>query len=365
MGITAMIPDMTIGQLKNEADARWGEIWDPAAARMTLMLMCPRKERKLMELHGDMIEHGQPVLTVFHRPRAGAQLLEDQGFDPRSASFQFVDIANPDLGPWMQHLVTNEGWLRGSIEVMALPYSVDNPAQRGFETQRMMCFRHPSIDALERYYLPFPPHDIPGKCFVSLPRRQAAELARQQAEVLGVGRLERKITVHEAKPEEMPTVVEETETSQMDAMEEAFSTDLVAGIVAEAANEAATDHHESVALPSSPSIEKTPSEHVFVPLPPGSKPQSSAPVEVAEPPLGEPNQEENRENVPMPAVEAEPEEPMAPIEVEFRELVNGLLAAGVDPTEMMDDPRWEDINERAAAVGFETWPVFLQLATME
>ena len=151
----------------------------------------------------------------------------------------------------------------------------------------------------------------------------------------------------------------------MDAMEEAFSTDLVAGIVAEAANEATADHQESVALPASPSIEKTPSEHVFVPLPPGSKPQSPLPVEVAEPPIDEPNQEENRENVPMPAVEAEPEEPMAPIEVEFRELVNGLLAAGVDPTEMMDDPRWEDINERAAAVGFETWPVFLHLATMK
>lgn len=75
--------------------------------------------------------------------------------------------------------------------------------------------------------------------------------------------------------------------------------------------------------------------------------------------------EENRNNVPVPVVEPEPEEAMAPIEIEFRELVNGLLAAGVDPTEMMDDPRWEDINERAAAVGFETWPVFLQLATME
>ena len=120
-----------------------------------------------------------------------------------------------------------------------------------------------------------------------------------------------------------------------------------------------------MALPSSASTEETPSEHVFVPLPPGSKPQSTAPVEAAEPPRDEPNQEENRENVPMPAVESEPEESMEPIEVEFRELVNGLLAAGVDPTEMMDDPRWEDINERAAAVGFETWPVFLQLATKE
>tara|TARA_B110000444_G_C18763507_1_gene558778 strand:- start:456 stop:1268 length:813 start_codon:yes stop_codon:yes gene_type:complete len=269
----------------------------------------------------------------------------------------------------MQHLVTNEGWLRGSIEVMALPYSVDNPAQRGFETQRILCFRHPSIDALERYYLPFPPHDVPGKCFVSLPRRQAAELARQQAEVLGVGRLERKTTVHEATPEEMPAVEPVIESGAMDKMEAAFSTDLVAGIVAEADQEETSDEQETVALPTAEAEPSTPAdqeggpEHVFVPLPPGSKPAEPSSVEPAPAPAP-PAMEENRTNVPVPVVESEPEEAMAPIEIEFRELVNGLLAAGVDPTEMMDDPRWEEINERAAAVGFETWPVFLQLATM-
>jgi hypothetical protein len=67
----------------------------------------------------------------------------------------------------------------------------------------------------------------------------------------------------------------------------------------------------------------------------------------------------------MPEVVEEAGEPMSDIEIEFRELVNGLLAAGVDPSDMMDDPRWENINERATAVGFETWPVFLELATME
>ena len=82
MGITAMIPDMTIGQLTTEATARWGEILDPMATRMTILLLCPRKERKMMELHGDMVEHGQPVMAVFHRPRAEAHLLDEQGFDP-------------------------------------------------------------------------------------------------------------------------------------------------------------------------------------------------------------------------------------------------------------------------------------------
>mgnify|MGYP007000143047 len=69
MGITALIPDMTIGQLYVEAESRWGEIWDENAARLLVLLMFPRKHRKIMELHGDMIEHGQPVMTVFHRPR--------------------------------------------------------------------------------------------------------------------------------------------------------------------------------------------------------------------------------------------------------------------------------------------------------
>ena len=62
MGVTAMIPNMTFQQLKDEANSRWKEIWDNSAARLDLMLLCPRKERKLLELHGDMIDHGQPVM---------------------------------------------------------------------------------------------------------------------------------------------------------------------------------------------------------------------------------------------------------------------------------------------------------------
>ena len=148
MGITAMIPDMTIGQLMNEAAARYGEIWDPHATRMTLLLLCPRKERKMMELHGDMIDHGQPVVSVFHRPRAEAHLLEAQGFDPRAASFMFVNIATADMGPWMQQLVNNEGWLRNSIQLASTPFSVGLPSQRPFEAMQTLCFRHPRFRLL-------------------------------------------------------------------------------------------------------------------------------------------------------------------------------------------------------------------------
>ena len=369
MGITAMIPDMTIGQLANEAESRWGEIWDQNASRMLVLLICPRKERKLLELHGDMVEHGQPVLTVFHRPRREATLLEEQEFNPRDASFQFVNLASPDMGPWMQHLITNEKWMRSSIEIVSVPFTMDMPSQRPFETERILCFRHPSLPPLERYYLPFPPSSIPGKCFVSLPRRQAAEFARQQAEVLGVGRLEKKVKITEASPSEMPVAVPsvaEEANRNMDDMMNDFSSNLLDSMT----EEILTEEPELASLPLSPTEskpKKADGEHVFIPLPPGAETteQERPPTELPETPA-EPEMlaEPSSNNVPIPEPVPEPEPEMSNIEREFRELVTGLLAAGVAPSDMMDDPRWENLNERASAEGFETWPVFLQLAAM-
>lgn len=339
MGITAMLPDTTIGQLYAEADSRWGEIWDEKAARMLILLMFPRKHRKMMELHGDMTEHGQPVMTMFHRPRDEAKLLEDQGFDPRSASFQFVDIASLDLGSWMQQLMVQEKWLRGTIDIMPVPFSMGLPAQRGFETMNILCFRHPEISSLEKYYLPFPPSSIPGKCFVSLPRRQAAELARQQAEVLGVGRLVKKsqIIEQEAPVEALPPQVKSTDQASLDAVLDNFSDQMMEEITTQA------EAMVNVELPVSAPKEDTTVDQTALEIQP-SIPQ----------------------NVAIPSIE-EPEEvvEMSDVETEFRALVTELIDAGVEPTEMMDDPRWEDISERAMATGFETWPVFLELTAVQ
>jgi len=358
-----MIPDMTIGQLYSEAESRWGEIWDDNAARLRILLIFPRKERKMMELHGDMIEHGQPVLTIFHRPRDEATLLEEQGLDPRLASFQFVDIASPDLGPWMQQLITNEKWLRNTVDIKSVPFSMGIPTQRAFETEQVICFRHPSLPAIENYFLPFSPTSIPGKCFVSLPRRQAAELARQQAEVLGVGRLVKKskITVQEVSevPTSPPKNMSKPEAT-MNAMLDNFSTEMLEGM----SNDEDAD---SVELPrSSPSSEEISAGTAFVPLPNSSKSQKASSSETSSSSETKVEQTFNQPGVDLPVIEKIDEGPVrSDIEIEFRELVTGLLAAGVAPSEMMDDPRWEDINERSAAIGFETWPVFLQLAAME
>ena len=357
MGITAMIPDMTVGQLMNEASARWGEIWDPHATRMTLLMLCPRKERKMMELHGDMIEHGQPVISVFHRPRAEAHLLKEQGFDPRSASFMFVNIATADMGPWMQQLINNEGWLRNSIQLASTPFSVGLPSQRPFEAVQTLCFRHPSLSALEQYFLPFPAESLPGKCFVSLPRRAAAEMARQQAEVLGVGRLEKP-----APPEPEPVAPP-------------------APVPAQQPREAPAADAKSDAAPEPPSDESLPgedenaaAEQAEVPLPPGSTSKASpeeekerVPLPSASAPLATPSEEDKPEEtkaVELPEVVEEVVE-ISEIEAELRAFFQELIDAGTEPSEFMDDPRWEDISERAIAEGLETWPILLQMTAME
>jgi len=350
MGITAMIPDMTIGQLTTEAVARWGEIWDPQATRMTILLLCPRKERKMMELHGDMVEHGQPVMTVFHRPRAEAHLLEEQGFDPRAASFQFVDIATADMGLWMQHLVTNEGWVRNSIELASTPFSVGLPTQRAFEASQTLCFRHPSLPVLERYFLPFPPESLPGKCFVSLPRRAAAEMARQQAEILGVGRLEKPVPEPEPAPAPAPApvsepVAEPAPPAEEPAVEEPEPMEATPQ----------TDQAASVPLPPSAAPEKA-EEDTPVPLPPTDEGEPDA--SPTEPPA-----QEAPSSVELPEIEEELVE-ISELEAELRAFFQELIDAGVEPSEFMDDPRWEDLNERAIAENLETWPILLQMTAM-
>ena len=319
MGVTAMIPNMTFQQLHDEAAERWGEIWDNGAARMYVLLLCPRKERKLMELHGDMIDHGQPVMNIFHRPRAEATLLEEQGFDPKSASFMFCNIANSDLGPWMQQLVTQEGWLRSTIELAPVPFAIDIPNQRPFEKQSILCFRHPSLENLSKYHLPFPLHALIGKAFVSLPRKQAAELARQQAEILGVGLAKPEPTIVEVPIVEQTPIVEEEPVDEINEMEAAFVSEMIPVV-----------EEQEVPLPTDSATDDTSTEiDDSVPLPTG-----------------------------VPEIDDTPA-----IEREFRNLIQELLDSGVDPSDMMTDSRLEEIQERALAQGFETWPVFMQMVS--
>ena len=208
----------------------------------------------------------------------------------------------------------------------------------------MLCFRHPDLPAIERYYLPFPPSSVPNKCFVSLPRKQAAEFARQQAEVLGVGRA--------AEPATPEPVVQE-EQAEIAPPEIVMESDVV------------IEKHASVPLPSIDDGSSDEPQNVEDAITKatdtgfGEMQAAGEELDSIEEPV-----EPVVETVPLPSVSVEEQPQQSEIEIEFRALVAELLASGIEPSEMMDDPRWNNINERATAVGFETWPVFLQLTSM-
>ena len=326
MGVTALIPGMTFKQLHDEAEERWGEIWDDELSRMQIMVICKRKERKLLELHGDFIDHGQPVIGIFHRPREEAYLIDAQGLNPKEASFQFLDVANTDLGLWMQNMVANEGWRKTTIEIVPSPMSLGIPNQRTFEKHNIICFYHPDLTPIDKYHLPFPIESVSGKAFVSLPRRQAAELARQQAEVLGVGQLKKP----KPKIVEAPKAVTQGEITEPDAemsMEDSFIAEMIPDALEE--------------------------DNAMIPLPG----QSREDVETRHTPL--PSEEEIAAKIPV--IE---EAPKSPLEIEFRELVTIMLEEEIEPNDMMEDERFADISERAVATGLETWPIFLQMVAL-
>ena len=72
--------------------------------------------------------------------------------------------------------------------------------------------------------------------------------------------------------------------------------------------------------------------------------------------------EESKE-VELPEVIEETVE-ISEMETELRAFFQELIDAGVEPAAFMDDPRWEDISERAIAEGLETWPILLQMTAM-
>jgi hypothetical protein len=354
MGITAMIPDATMGQLFDEAEQRWGEIWDVNATRMRILMLCPRKDRKMMELHGDLVEHGQPIVSIFHRPREQAKLIEEQGLNPRDASFQFVDLATTDLGPWVQHLIKGEGWKRSSIKVHPLPFSIDSPAQRAFEAEQIMCFTHPDINPIEIYYLPFPTSSLPGKAFVSLPRRQAAEFARQQAEVLGVGRLERPKPEITEEPE--PVVEEDIKEESNDEPVEEIQTEEVETPEVEPPEvEETTEDVEQVPLPPSTANEEKKDEAKEIAV------NDEVVVETSTEPTLEVEESDSTE-AELP--QEEESEPQSEIEIEFRAFIQEKIDSGIEVSEFMEDPRWEEMNERAIAIQLDTWSILVEMTSI-
>ena len=60
-----MIPGTTIDGLLSEGKERWQDIFDADAMRMQVMLICPRKERKILEIQlSDSQSSGRALFSL-------------------------------------------------------------------------------------------------------------------------------------------------------------------------------------------------------------------------------------------------------------------------------------------------------------
>ena len=169
MGNVSVLTNVTLKQLIEESPIRWPTIWDEKDKRITCLVLLPRKSRPEMEQHGFFIEHKHPVFGLFYRPRDEARILTSRGFDPLSASFQFLNISESDLELWTSELIKKQNYEKSSITIEPIPSSAISSIRLSFEAFEMLTFRHNSLDYLDPLPLVMPPQSLVSKAYISIP----------------------------------------------------------------------------------------------------------------------------------------------------------------------------------------------------
>ena len=394
MGIVTVLKDQTLKQLTDEAVKRWPGAWDSNVQRVQVLVLCKRSERIILEQHGATVEHEYPVFGLFHRPRHSLHLFESQGFNPREASFQFLDIATHELGNWLQHLVTNDGWKRSSTRIAPLPIDANVPMQRRFEIHSMLTFRHPDLPELKNLHIPMPFESMVGKAYVSFPLGSEADIEDPVPRVESIQAAVSEVPIVPRPNTEEPSEeisdkasitdlhdlieeVEDDDDSEVVALIDGFSAELLASVTHSATADEVPDIEIQEVMPEPepepvtdeiPMIDEIPEpeivepemeEAVEAPVP------EDAPVPTPEPvPIPEP--EAASGDAPMPKNEAPRTMPVPSdggVVDAFRQVVQELLAEGMEAGDMMGDPRFAEASEFCEAAGVDTWPLFMRLTS--
>lgn len=351
MGEVSVLSDQTLHQLNDEAGKRWPGAWDESTQRVQVLILCKRRERVILEQHGATIQHQQPVFGLFHRPRHSLHLFESQGFNHRDASFQFLDIATAELGAWLQHLITNDGWKRSSTTICPLPSGANVPMQRRFENHTILTFRHPDLPELQRLYLAMPLGSIVGKAYISYP---PGSEAKESDPVPKVERTPASTHVAPTIPkpssepekevglEDLAAEMEKEEDSEVNELFDGFSADLLESVTHSAAGEV------EVETPPIPEIIEPEVVIKEVPI----IEDAPLPKKVETPVAPTPSNKE-RHSMPEPSDGG--------VVDSFRAVVRELLAEGMEATDMMGDPRFAEASEFCEAAGVDTWPMFMEM----
>jgi len=306
MNTVEVLENVSLGGLSEQVPQTHSGSWQVGHQRTQVLILCQRRHRERFEQHAAGLALEHPTWSLFYRPRAEAEEISAAGLDPLEASFLFLDVALPDLGRWVGPLVADD-WAKEEVTITPAMAADDD-----FEAMVWTAFRDPWLAQVSDLPLAAAPHSIVAKAWLTVPAGAVAQPA----------------------PAAVTPAIPPTAPMPQPPAPAAEPALVPAPVVAPPAPAPAP-----VAAPE-PFV--MPTEPVAIPTF-GEGSADSAPA------------------VEVPAPDQTPDEPI-PIHDELLETIRLLRAGGVAPDDMMDDPTFQGVSERATAAGLDVWSIFIQEA---
>lgn len=366
-----ILKDVSLNSLTEKMPVHLASIWQQGHQRTQILILIQRHHRQKFEDHAKNLSLNHPCWSLFYRPRNESEDIEERGFNPKSASFMFLDVALEDLGKWVGPLVKDD-WLREEVIITPSSESEDYPSTK------WTMFRDPWLSELEVLPLATAPHEIIAKAWVTSPsvgtpvttsqtvsapsQNTPPEAASDNAFAGKLAGLTHSFGAAIAATAAPTTASQQPSENSAPAIEVAATPAPI-----ESSSPAFVMPSGPVSIPGFGGVITTPS--------PSAKPTSETslsptPVEVPAP-TSQPAAKEispPESPSPTPQVEKVTAPSTAPVEgqdirEELVDTIQLLRAGGLEAEQIMESPAFQEVSERATAAGLDVWSIFVSNAS--
>ncbi len=367
MSQVEIVTGVSLSSLTKSVPQQLGQNWQQGHQRTQILILIQRHHRQKFEAHAATLSLKHACWSLFYRPRKEVDEIQNNGLDPKTASFMFLDVALEDLGKWVGPL-SKDDWLRE--EVIITP-SEDADT---YDSTKWTMFRDPWLEQIEVLPLQTAPLEIVAKAWLTIPTATTAPTGIPST----------------------PTPVAENAGGVEVSSDSAFAGKLADlthsfGVgSADAPAVAATPHEPAPAAPPSPAPAAPPAPAFVMPSGPVSIPNfsASAPAEpepepqameappaqnlapkVVEAPIVEPAKVEEEpvivestEQVAESQISTDDDEGVE-IHTELIDIIQLLKVGGLETEQILESPAFVEVSERATAAGLDVWTILIENAS--
>lgn len=354
---------VTLSSLTSSVPQQLGANWQQGHQRTQILILIQRHHRQKFESHAATLSLKHPCWSLFYRPRKESDEIQNNGLDPKTASFMFLDIALEDLGKWVGPL-SKDDWLREEV-IITPSEDADN-----YDSTKWTTFRDPWLERIEVLPLQTAPLEIIAKAWLTIPTNTNAAGYAPSA------------------PSANPPPVSGVESSSDTAFAGKLA-DLTHSFGASEAGGQAVVNTPAVpnptvhaapptaefVMPSGPisipnfSVAATP-EAEPAPQPVEAPPTQGLAPTVVEAPIVEPTQvveesviEVSNEQVTTEGINSEQDGEGIEIHTELIDIIQLLKVGGLDTEQILESPAFIEVSERATAAGLDVWTILIENAS--